>query len=498
MQGPPSQSNCLRFSTFEADFHTGELRKNGIRVRIQSKPLAVLFALIERPGELVSREELYKALWSDETFVDFDKNLSIAVNKLREALCDSASQPRYIETVPKRGYRFLAPIEDSGPPPSLSLPPVPVPATQARHWPLVAGVTVSTVALTVLGVHFLLPSHLKAPVQSSPASQPEAKVPPAGTNPEAYQDFVEARGFNEHWIVGDLKSAEIFVNRSIALDPNYAPAFALRSTIYIRLTGIGVIDRAEAIRKARADARKAIALDPTLPAGYVSLARIQMSYDWDWKGAQDSLNTARRLAPQDINVVTEQSTLYRTLGNIDDSIAMENEAIKLDPLKPISYASLAIRLIDANRYDEAFLAQQRALELDPQIEYVHLTRAEVLLAKGLPQDALREIQNEPGEEWSLLGKTIVYHDLDRATESNAALSQLIAHYPADFYTIAVAYAYRDEPDKAFDWLQRALEHHDDGLKELKLEPPLKKLHGDPRYIALLRQMHLSDSDRTVS
>jgi len=125
MQGPPSQSNCVRFSTFEADFHTGELRKNGIRVRIQSKPLAVLFALIERPGELVSREELYKALWSDETFVDFDKNLSIAVNKLREALCDSASQPRYIETVPKRGYRFLAPIEDSGPPPSLSLPPKP-------------------------------------------------------------------------------------------------------------------------------------------------------------------------------------------------------------------------------------------------------------------------------------------------------------------------------------------------------------------------------------
>ena len=90
MQGPPSQSNCVRFSTFEADFHTGELRKNGIRVRIQSKPLAVLFALIERPGELVSREELYKALWSDETFVDFDKNLSIAV-KSRLISCEKHS-----------------------------------------------------------------------------------------------------------------------------------------------------------------------------------------------------------------------------------------------------------------------------------------------------------------------------------------------------------------------------------------------------------------------
>jgi DNA-binding winged helix-turn-helix (wHTH) protein/tetratricopeptide (TPR) repeat protein len=484
----------VRFSTFEADFQTGELRKNGIRVRIQSKPLAVLFALVERPGELVSREQLYKALWSDETFVDFDKNLSIAVNKLREALCDSASQPLYIETVPRRGYRFLAPIEDSSLLPSIPPPSVPVPAAGAWRWPLVAGVTLATLALIVAGVHFLLPSHSKAPIQTSPAAQTDANAAPPGTNPEAYQDFVQARTFNEHWIVGDLKSAEIFINRSIALDPNYAPAFALRSSIYLRLSGIGGIERAEAIRKSRTDATQAIALDPSLPAGYISLARIQMSYDWDWKGAQDSLNTARRLAPQDINVVTEQSMLYRVLGRIDESIAMENEAIKLDPLKPSSYASLAIRLIDANRYDEAFLAQQRALELDPQIEYVHLTRAEVLLAKGLPQDALREIQNEPGEEWSLLGKTIVYHDLDRATESDSALSQLIARYPDEFYTIAVVYAYRDEPDKAFDWLQRAFEYHDDGLMELKLEPALKKLHGDPRYIALLRRMQLSDSD----
>jgi DNA-binding winged helix-turn-helix (wHTH) protein/tetratricopeptide (TPR) repeat protein len=497
MQGLPGRANCVRFSTFEADFHNGELRKNGVRVRIQSKPLAVLFALVERPGELVSREELYKALWPDETFVDFDKNLSIAVNKLREALCDSATQPLYIETVPKRGYRFLAPIEDSDPPPPLAPSSEPVPAARAWRWPLVAGVAVVVVALIGLGVHFF-PLHSKAPAQASPAAQTDAHAAPAGTNPEAYQDFVEARTFNEHWIVSDLKSAEIFVNRSIALDSNYAPAFALRSSIYLRLSGIGGIERAEAIRKSRADAEKAIALDPSLAAGYVSLARIQMGYDWDWKGAQDSLNTARRLAPRDINVVTEQSMLYRALGRIDDSIAMENEAIKLDPLKPSTYAGLAIRLIDANRYDEAFLAQQRALELDPQIEYIHLTRAEVLLAKGLPQDALREVQNEPGEEWSLLGKTIVYHDLDRSTDSDSALSQLIAHYPDEFYTIAIACAYRDEPDKAFDWLQRAFEYHDEGLTEIKLDPALKKLHGDPRYTALLRRIHLSDSDLTTS
>jgi len=494
---PDVTNRCqyVRFSAFEADFQKGELRKNGTRIRIQSKPLAVLSALVERPGELVSREELYKALWPDETFVDFDKNLSIAVNKLREALCDSASQPRYIETVPKRGYRFLAQIEDPEPLPSPSPPPplLPAPAPRIRHWSLIAGVIlVASAALVVLRLPFLLPLRAKAITRTSSSSKTNAQTAPEGTNPEAYQDFVEARRFNKRWIVGDLKSAEIFVNRSIALDPDYAPAFALRSTIYIGLGGMGLIERAAAFRKADADARRAIALDPSLAAGYVSLARIQMIYEWDWKGAADSLDKAHRLAPQEIEVRAEQCRLYRALGRIDQAIALANEAIKLDPLKSSTHGSLASRLFAAGRYDEAFLAQQRAIELDPQIEYVHFTRAEVLLAKGLPQDALREIENEPGELWNLLGKTIVYHYLDHAAESDSALSELIARHPNEFYEIAVAYAYRDEPDKTFDWLKRASEDRDEGLLDIKVEPSFKKLHKDPRYTALLERMNLSD------
>jgi DNA-binding winged helix-turn-helix (wHTH) protein/Flp pilus assembly protein TadD len=491
MQGLPSRSGCVRFSTFEADFHTGELRKNGVLVRIQSKPLAVLSALVERPGELVSREELYKALWSDETFVDFDKNLSIAVNKLREALCDSASKPRYIETVPKRGYRFLAQIEDPEPLPSLPPPPPPLPVRQVRFWLQTAGVVLAAAALIIPGLHFFLSSRSKA-ARASPALQTNAQAAPIGTNPEAYQDFVEAREFNERWIMGDLKSAKIFVDRSIALAPNYAPAFALRSTIYLRLGGMGVLERAEAFRKGRADAEKAIALDPSYAVGYIALGNVQMGCDWDWQGAKTSLNKARQLAPQDITVLTDLSVLYRALGQIDQSIDLQKEAIKLDPLKPSSHAGLASRLFDAGRYDEALGAQQRALELDPQIEYVHFAHAKVLLAKGLPQDALSEIENEPSELWALLGKTFIYHDLGRATESDLALSDLISRHPNEFYLIAVAYAYRgEEPDKAFDWLQQAYEHHDDGLLELQLEPAMKKLQRDPRYTALLQQMHLS-------
>jgi cholera toxin transcriptional activator len=101
----------LRFGVFEVDLAAGELRKGGIRIRLQEQPFQVLAFLLERPGDVVTREELRQKLWPADTFVDFDHSLNTAVNKLREALGDSASSPRYVETLARRGYRFLAPID---------------------------------------------------------------------------------------------------------------------------------------------------------------------------------------------------------------------------------------------------------------------------------------------------------------------------------------------------------------------------------------------------
>ena len=101
----------LRFGTFEVDPRAGELRKSGVKVRIQEKPFQILEALLEHPGEVVTREELHQRLWPPDTFVDFDGSLNAATNKLREALGDSADNPRFVETLPRRGYRFIAPVE---------------------------------------------------------------------------------------------------------------------------------------------------------------------------------------------------------------------------------------------------------------------------------------------------------------------------------------------------------------------------------------------------
>ena len=112
--GPVPTHSILKFGPFEVDPSLGELRKDGVRIPIQEKPLRVLTALVERQGDLVTRAELHQHLWKGETFVDFDTGLNTAVRKLRSTLGDESESPRYIETLPKRGYRFLAPVEFVG------------------------------------------------------------------------------------------------------------------------------------------------------------------------------------------------------------------------------------------------------------------------------------------------------------------------------------------------------------------------------------------------
>lgn len=106
-----NEQSPVRFGVFEVDIRTGELRKHGLRLKIQDQPFQVLRALLERPGELVTREELQTRIWAQDTFVDFDQSLNRAVNKVREVLGDAAGSPRFIETLPRRGYRFIAPVE---------------------------------------------------------------------------------------------------------------------------------------------------------------------------------------------------------------------------------------------------------------------------------------------------------------------------------------------------------------------------------------------------
>src|SRR3984957_9415481 len=107
---PLQPASVVRFGTYEVSLQSGEVRKSGLRIRVQQQPMKLLQILLERPGEVVTREELRNRVWTNESFGDFDQAVNIAIAKLRNALGDSAENPRYIETLPKRGYRFIAEV----------------------------------------------------------------------------------------------------------------------------------------------------------------------------------------------------------------------------------------------------------------------------------------------------------------------------------------------------------------------------------------------------
>jgi TolB-like protein/DNA-binding winged helix-turn-helix (wHTH) protein/Tfp pilus assembly protein PilF len=138
----------VRFGVFEADFRAGELRKNGVKVKLHAQPLAVLKILVERPGDIVTREQLHQALWGNNTFVDFEHGLNKTINKLREALSDNADTPRYIETLPRRGYRFIAPLTR----PTPAEPPAAVPPPPQRKWKSHVSVALASAGLVLLAV----------------------------------------------------------------------------------------------------------------------------------------------------------------------------------------------------------------------------------------------------------------------------------------------------------------------------------------------------------
>ena len=106
-------TKVLRFGVFEVDLKACELRKHGFRLKLPEQPFQILTVLLEKPGEIITRDELRNRLWQGDTFVDFDHGLNNAVMKLREVLGDSSESPRFVETIPKRGYRFIAPVEES-------------------------------------------------------------------------------------------------------------------------------------------------------------------------------------------------------------------------------------------------------------------------------------------------------------------------------------------------------------------------------------------------
>jgi DNA-binding winged helix-turn-helix (wHTH) protein/Tol biopolymer transport system component len=194
-----AETPTIRFGIFEVDRRSGELRRNGVRVKLQEQPLQILLTLLEHPGEVVTREELRSRLWAEDTYVDFDHSLNAAVRRLRDALADSAENPRFVETVARRGYRFLAPVNGAA---TIDTSP-PIPATGTRRFwiPLTIAVLLAGV---VLGLIIARTRRLSGQITSAPikqrrltASSEENPVLGAAISPDGkYLAFADKTGLS--------------------------------------------------------------------------------------------------------------------------------------------------------------------------------------------------------------------------------------------------------------------------------------------------------------
>jgi TolB-like protein/DNA-binding winged helix-turn-helix (wHTH) protein len=312
------------------------------------------------------------------------------------------------------------------------------------------------------------------------------------TNPEAYQAYLQAEYFlGRGQSKEDLDKALAYTDAAIKLDERYPPAWALRSLVQNAMAEAGLTGTTEGFREARDDAERAIALDPALGSAYLALARVQVFYDWDWDAGNTSLTKAAELEPGSVEVFRIRSYLSRVVGDLDQAIKLYKQAIALDPLRTNSYSGMGYLLFVAGRYDQAQAALQKALDLNPQVPLVHLNLGKILLAEGRPQQALAEMEKEPSGWGKLTGLALAYRALGREQDSNAALAELIAkHHTFSAYQVAQVYAYRGEPDKSFEWLERAYEQRDAGLTEISTDPLLKNLRHDKRYTEFLKTMRL--------
>jgi eukaryotic-like serine/threonine-protein kinase len=256
-------ASTFRFGTFEVDVSAGELRRRGLRIKLQDQPFHLLVLLLQHPGQLITRDELRHTLWSDHTFVDFDRGLNRAVNKLRAALCDSAESPRFIETLPRRGYRFIAPVttdrpaadeprrEEQSPPPlgpgvetestgdslgSVSFWNIEV--LRRKPWFPVGAMLALVVCVAAISLHFLR----SRPLQ--PVSAPAAVTTGLPSNHDAARFYAEGL---EHLRVLDANQARDLLQKAIAIEPEYALSHTAMASAWAKL-GYDDMAKAEAKR----------------------------------------------------------------------------------------------------------------------------------------------------------------------------------------------------------------------------------------------------------
>lgn len=321
---------------------------------------------------------------------------------------------------------------------------------------------------------------------------PRAEPAPARTsNPEALKAYLEGRYLAQRRTKANLEKAAALFERALALDPSYAKAWVGLGEVRTNQAGSGAIPAAEGYGLAREAIQKALALDPNLADAHAALGRIQLLHDWDWKAADGSFQRTRALEPGGSRALGGALALARTLGRMDEAVALSRVYMQSDPLNAAVFHNAGLSFYWAGKYEEAVAALKRSLELVPEKTITHEVLAQVYLAQGRPAEALAEAEQEKDATLKLSGLALANHALGRRDESDRSLAELKRDHADSPAVIGEVHAYRGETHQAFQWLERAFDERDPGLSQLKGSPLLAGLRRDPRYAKLLSRMRLA-------
>lgn len=475
----------LFFGPYELRTESSELFRDGVRIRLQPQPARLLELLARRAGEVVSREEIHRFLWGADVFVELEQGLNFSIRQIRIALEDSATSPRYVETVPRHGYRFLAPVraESAHCTPSACTPSAAPEAPGARRRMGSRAAVALMLGLMLLTVPDRQPTDGSTPQQSERLSA------------AAFQAYTEGRFLVRRQAPGDRERALALLEQATALAPGFAPAHAAFARARLDFAQ----PPEDVVAPAEAEARRALALAPCLNEARLVLVDIEVYFRFDWSAAKSDLERALACDPRDMEAHRVHAAWLAAHGRFDEALAAARQAQLLDPQSEVAVADLAWYSFLARRYGEALELARRTLALQPEDTWTRQILIEAALATGKTEIALAEanailevvrsrgrkprpperVDNlRPFWDWTLQRRA--------AFATRAPLTPIALAIPA---------LHLGDTDRALHLLEEAGRRKFGWeLAFLAVDPRFDRLRAEPRFQRVLRSLGLSTGE----
>jgi DNA-binding winged helix-turn-helix (wHTH) protein/Tfp pilus assembly protein PilF len=501
-QAPPV---LVRFGVFEADLRAGELRRNGVKLRLQDLPFRMLTLLLSRPGEVITREEFRQALWPPDIFVDFEQGISSAVMRLRDALRDSADNPIFIETIERRGYRWIAPIHPPDPVSEESqkqeLPENPATSVAApvssRPAPWGKMLFAVPVLALIFAVWIFRPGHRDA--KASEKSNPAGARLPQPANREAEDFYLKGRFYWNKRTPESLNQALEAFTQAIAHDPNYSDAYVGLADCYNLLREFSAMPGNEAYFKAFAAAKKAVELDPQSSEAHASLAFVTFWGMWDAPEAEKEFRRAIELDPNSAKAHHWYATFLHSLGRHDVALTEIELARKLAPdsssiladkgelLWAAGHREAALQLLQQLKTaDPDFVSPHRYLrfaylETGDYANYIAELKEDALLTHDAAQSSVAEAAAKGFAQGGERGLFEAQRSEQRTLYEQGKLSP---------YFVAQTEVRLGHTREALEYLTTCMQSHDQHLLNLDADQGFASLHGDPAFEQLLAKIGL--------